>query len=43
LQLQMPAPCLAEVPHLVTASAEQVAEYMQRAYQCLVNDMFKCP
>ncbi|MCK9534631.1 MAG: dethiobiotin synthase [Pseudomonas sp.] len=33
LQLQMPAPCLAEVPHLVTASAEQVAEYMQRAYQ----------
>ncbi len=35
LQQLMPAPCLAEVPHLTSASAEHVAEYVKQAQQSL--------
>ncbi|HAB90897.1 MAG TPA: dethiobiotin synthase [Pseudomonas sp.] len=35
VQQLMPAPCLAEVPHLTSASAEHVAEYVKQAQQSL--------
>ncbi len=35
LQQLMPAPCLAEVPHLTHANAEHVAEYVKQAQQSL--------
>ena len=35
LQQLMPVPCLAEVPHLTSASAEHVAEYVKQAQQSL--------
>lgn len=37
LQQLMPAPCLAEVPHLTSASAEHVSEHLQQAIQCLLK------
>lgn len=37
LQQLMPAPCLAEVPYLSVASAENIAEHVQQAYQCLAT------
>lgn len=37
LQQLMPAPCLAEVPHLAIASAENIAEYLPQAYQSLTR------
>lgn len=37
LQQHMPAPCLAEVPHLTKASAENIAEYLQHAYRFLAG------
>lgn len=35
LQQLMPAPCLAEVPHLASASAEHIAGYLAQAHQVL--------
>ena len=35
LKQHIAAPCLAEVPHLAIASAEQVAKHLQPAYQAL--------
>ena len=35
LQQLMPTPCLAEVPHLANARAENIAEYLVQAYQSL--------
>lgn len=37
LHQHIAAPCLAEVPHLATASAENVAEYLQQAAENLVK------
>ena len=37
LQQLMDAPCLAEVPHLANASAENIAEYLTQASQFLVR------
>ena len=36
LQQLMPAPCLAEVPHLTSASAEHVAEYVKHTLQSVL-------
>lgn len=35
LRQLMPAPCLAEVPYLVNASAENIAKHLEQAYQSL--------
>lgn len=40
LRQHMPAPCLAEVPHLASASAEHVAKHLAQAYQTLST--WKC-
>lgn len=37
LQQLMPAPCLAEVPYLASASAEHVSEHLQQAIQYLLK------
>ena len=37
LQQLMPAACLAEVPHLTSASAEHVSEHLQQAIQSLLK------
>lgn len=37
LRQHMPAPCLAEVPHLAIVSAEHVAEQLAQAYQSLAG------
>jgi len=41
LRLHMPAPCLAEVPHLPIASAEYIAVYLQQVCLYLTNDTAK--
>ena len=41
LQQLMPAPCLAEVPHLAIATAEYVTQYLTQGYQALNQGILK--